>query len=106
MDAVDITAELTNISFAPSSTLMEIIQNVRQIISTIAGTVPMDRDFGLSPDYLDMPINQARGYIADDIVTKIKKYEPRAEVVEVLFTGDALTGQTKPTVRIRPVING
>lgn len=36
------------IDFAPSSEIAEILQNVRTILTTRLGSVPLERDFGLS----------------------------------------------------------
>mgnify|MGYP003423080626 CR=1 FL=1 len=98
---IEVTSTLGAVNFAPDSELMEVIQNVKTILSTPAGTVPLDRDFGLTQDYIDAPINQAKALFADDAVKKINKYEPRAVVDEILFSGDAITGNLKPTVRIK-----
>ena len=82
-------AEATiDIVFNPPDEVSEILQNVRTIISTRIGTVPLDRDFGLSWDAVDepLPIAQARMRLA--VIAAVKKYEPRAKVVSVELQDD------------------
>ena len=51
MTEYEITADASSINFAPASTTAEIIQNVRTILATRKGDVPLDREFGLSWDF-------------------------------------------------------
>jgi len=46
----------TNIVFGLAD-VAEVMQNVRIILTTRKGTVPLDRDFGISQEFLDSPIN-------------------------------------------------
>lgn len=98
---IEVGATAATIDLTPPTELAEIIQNVRTILQTIKTTVPLYRDFGLSGDAIDAPINKAKAIITDEIVTQVDKYEPRAQVVEVLFSGDATAGNLVPTVRIK-----
>ncbi|WP_282164358.1 GPW/gp25 family protein [Turicimonas muris] len=77
-----------DIVFNPPDVVSEILQNVRTIISTRIGTVPLDRDFGLSWDAVDepLPIAQVRMRLA--VIEAVKKYEPRAKVVSVELQDD------------------
>lgn len=43
------------ISFAPGTVAAEVLQNVRTILATRKGTVPLDRDFGLEWEHVDKP---------------------------------------------------
>lgn len=45
----------SDVNFAPETEVVEILQNVRTILATRKGSVPLDRDFGLSWQYLDAP---------------------------------------------------
>ena len=42
----------SQVDFAPSDEVREILQNVRTILSTRKGSVPLDRDFGLTWPFL------------------------------------------------------
>jgi len=79
-----------------------IIQNIRNIITTWRGSVPLDRDFGLDSSILDSPQNTVFALLQIDIMEQINKYEPRVEVLNVSFnSGDALNGEVCPLLRIR-----
>ena len=47
-----------DVDFNPASVVAEVLQNVRTILSTRKGSVPLDRDFGISWEYLDRPIGR------------------------------------------------
>lgn len=89
------------IDFAPATVVEEVLQNVRMIIATRAGTVPLDRDFGLSWAAVDAPISVARARVRHDVVEKIRRYEPRATVKGVQYDGrNAETGELLLSVDI------
>lgn len=92
--------ESTMISFSPSSEEEEILQNVRTILATVKGSIPLDRDFGIDASYLDEPIPVAKAKLASEIVTALKKYEPRVKVTSISFTGTE-DGILKPKVQVR-----
>lgn len=93
----------STIDFAPSTETAEILQNVRTIISTRKGSVPLDRDFGISWEHLDKPLPVARSLMQADVIDAIEQYEPRAKVLSVEFEGgveDELEGVLRPRVTI------
>lgn len=98
---IDVTAEMKDINFVPASEYGEILQNVRTIINTLKKTVPMDREFGINGEIIDLPIATAQAKITGEIVAAVSKYEPRAKVVSVSYEGKETDGQLLPTVRIR-----
>lgn len=87
-------------SFAPDNIYQEILQNVKAIITTIKGSVPLDRAFGISPDVIDEPINIARAKLSAEIVKAVKEFEPRANIRSINFSGDYENAQIKLNVRI------
>lgn len=105
MATLDITAELDRVDFAPASTTLEILQNVRTILTTARGSVPMDRDFGIDAEVVSMPIATAQAKLTADIIATVMKYEPRAKVKKIIYEGDEESGQIRPTVRIEVVEN-
>lgn len=89
------------VDFAPQNDVAEILQNVRTILATVVGSVPLDRDFGVSWDFVDMPIPKARIMIKQSIIEAIEKYEDRVTLQEVEFYGDSLDtmdGISRPRV--------
>jgi phage baseplate assembly protein W len=95
------TVNISSINLAPATTAEEVMQNVAVIISTPRGTVPLDRGFGLSQDYIDKPINVAKALMLSDIMETIPKYEPRAQVDGVTFEIDLTQpGKLVPKVEV------
>ncbi len=91
------------VDFKPVTVVAEILQNVRTILSTRKGSVPLDRDFGISWEYLDRPIDVAQMLMRSEIIDAVSKYEPRARVESVEFeasTEDVMDGILRPTVTI------
>lgn len=98
---VDITATLEGVDFAPASEAAEIIQNVKTILSTRRYDVPLDREFGLSADLVDQPLPRVKAKLTTEIISAIRKYEPRAAVTRVTFSAEGMDGVLKPQVRIK-----
>jgi phage baseplate assembly protein W len=99
MSAMDLSG--ANVTVDPNFTAIkqeEILRNVAVILSTPVGTVPWDRDFGVDFDVVDLPINKIKARYTVEVITKIKKYEPRAKVVKVTFEYVGTSGVIKPKV--------
>lgn len=99
MKVFDLTLRLGAISFAPANVQDEVIQNVRTILTTPKGSIPMDRDFGVSFP-LDDPTPRAQQLLNVEIIEAIERYEPRAKVTKVKWSANA-DGRLEPTVLIR-----
>jgi phage baseplate assembly protein W len=80
--------------------VMEVMQNVRTILTTRRGTVPLDRDFGISFEFLDSPINTTRAKAEQEIFLQLKKYEPRATLKQIMWEADVTSGQILPSVKV------
>lgn len=80
------TSQLKNINFAPKG-VEEIAQNCLTLIMTMKYEVAYDRTLGISPDYVDMPPQEAVTFIIAQIYKVIDEREPRAKVVDVNFLG-------------------
>lgn len=78
-----------------------VLQHVAVILSTVKGSVPLYRDFGLSEDILDLPVNVAKARLASEISEVLDKYEPRAKVLSVRFDNDKqMPGRLVPVVEV------
>lgn len=75
----------TDIDFSPQTLMAEVSQNLRSIITTPKHSVPMFRDFGLSENIVDSPMNEAAAKIKSEIIMACRKYEPRAKIKRVDF---------------------
>lgn len=91
------------IDFAPATEVEEILQNVRTILKTRIGTVPLHRSFGVSWEHVDKPLPVAKALMQAMVIEAIQAYEPRATVKSVTFpenTTDMMEGLLKAVVRI------
>lgn len=94
----------SQVDFVPSDEVREILQNVRTILSTRKGSVPLDRDFGLTWSHIDKPMPVAKMLMRSEVIDCIEKYEPRATVVSVDFDQtktDEMDGILKPRVVVQ-----
>ena len=98
--AVDVVAELGDVDFAPATEAKEILQNVKTILSTVKGSVPMDRAFGVDGIVTDLPVPAAQARMTSEIVAAVRTVEPRAKVVSVSYEGDENDGEVRPRVRL------
>lgn len=96
---VDLFGNAEKINYAPASVVEEVLQNVRVIVSTIKGTVPLYRSFGISGDIIDLPINQAKARFTNEIIQAVRKYEPRAKIERITFRGEN-TGELTPLLEV------
>lgn len=87
------------IDLAPKTTVEEVLQNVRTIISTIRYEIPLDRGFGIDGDVIDMPMQQAQAKMTQEIFRAVRQYEPRAIIESISFTGDA-SGKMVPKMEV------
>ena len=94
---------VNKIEFMPENVHKEILQNVITICTTLKGSVPMDRDFGISTKLIDEPVNVAKVRITSEIIQAVRKYEPRVRVTQVSFEGSNAETLT-PHVKVRIVI--
>lgn len=87
------------IDIAPKNDVNEILQNVRTILATTKGTIPLDRDFGIDGSVIDMPTMQAQAYLTNEIFQAIRRYEPRVSIDNITFDGE-ISGKLIPKVVI------
>jgi phage baseplate assembly protein W len=77
----------------------EVVQNVRTLLVTAPGTVPLARAMGTPQDVVDLPESIAGARLQADVVKAVRIYEPRVKVasVDVTATDD---GVLKATVNL------
>lgn len=93
---------LTDVEFNVRDELKDqddIMRCLRNLILTPAGSVPLDRDFGIDQSFLGQPLNVAQNTLAVEIMDKAARYEPRAVVLEVRLAS-SINGQIKAEVVI------
>lgn len=68
------------------------------------GEQALDREFGLNMECLSLPAEAAQAMLTAEIIRKTKKYEPRAEVLEVEYeTSHSQQGRIRPKVVVQIV---
>lgn len=80
----------------------EELADVKRCLETLfairAGSQPLDRDLGIDYDgILDYPVSVAENMLSLEIIEKVEKYEPRAEVQSIDFETD-LSGRVRARV--------
>lgn len=85
-----------------ASGLTALAQEIRTVLTTRKGSVPLDRDFGLDWNILDCPLHEVKTRYVADVTRQVEKYVPRVKVVEVDFktSGDAADGLVHPVVKV------
>lgn len=69
------------IQIMPKTEIEEVLQNIKTILSTYKGTVPLMRDFGINPNLIDqLQTESFKQKLKSEIITQIEKYEPRVKV--------------------------
>lgn len=99
MDITLLAGQTGDIDFAPASEYVEILQNIRTILATPVYSVPLDRSLGVNAEFVDMPLPIAQAKIGQEIVTAIRKYEPRVTVTRITWEADQ-DGILKPKVQV------
>ena len=70
------------ITFSAADTAEDVQRCIAVLLSTRAGSVAI----GLSWDFVDLPMEAAQAALTAEIVAKVAKYEPRAQVQNVTYT--------------------
>jgi len=87
-----------------ASGVEEILQNVRVILSTPRGSVPLDRTFGIRIELLDLPLPEAMAVYTGEASAAVRRWEPRARIASVDFRRDeagAVDGRLIPRVHLQ-----
>lgn len=93
--------DLKNIRFSERDAVRSVLQNIAVILSTPRGTVPLYREFGLDWSFMDKPMPLAKALMVAPVREAIERWEPRARVLDVSFSGDpARPGRLIPTVEV------
>lgn len=100
MDVSFVVGISSAVNLSPGNKYEEILQNIRTILATPVGSVPLDRDFGVDMSFIDRPLPKAQAEIASGIVSAIRTYEPRVSVKAITWTADA-DGVLRPKVTVR-----
>lgn len=101
IDDYIVTLNPKKINFMPENEVVEVLQNVYTILSTMKFAVPLYREFGTSAPYLDDPHAITKMKHTREVMEVVELYEPRVFVVEVLYYSDEIDGKIYPAVKVR-----
>lgn len=94
-------SDLGNIRLNEQNAVNAVLQNIALILSTPKGSVPFYRDFGISNEFVDMPIPVARARMISEVREAVETWEPRAAVTDIRFKGASLEpGKLMPVVEV------
>lgn len=79
--------------------LAELDRSLALLLSTREGTLPLDREFGINMDFLDLPPETAKSLYVAEITKKVAKFIPSVRVQEVRWSV-GVDGQLKSRVVI------
>ena len=90
------------IIWAPATVGEEVAQNVRTLLKTEPGSVPLARAMGTPQDALDTPQSVAGARLQADVIRAVRTYEPRVKVkrVRVTATADGVLAATAEHERV------
>lgn len=95
---------LKNIRWEENDFVSDVLQNIAVILATPKGSVPLDREFGLSTTMLDKPTPIAQKALIAEVREAIERWEPRARFVSMRFEGRIdQPGTLWPTVEVEIV---
>lgn len=72
--------------------LAGLAQEVRTVITTRKGSVPLDRDFGVDWAVIDRPVGAVLPAYIADVAMQIERYVPRVRVVSVTYESSTNRG--------------
>lgn len=85
--------------YADANLIDDLRKNINTLFGTPEGTVPGDRHFGISWDFVGMPGPVVQNLLSLEIIEKVDEYEPRLTVLNISFEHDQ-NGQIKALVRL------
>ena len=97
---ITISSEVTNNVVLGVKGYADIIQCGQTLLSTIKGTVFLDRRLGLSHNVIDQPLNEM-GKLYQETYLAFEKHEPRIEILEIRTKPNHLDGSAEIIVKGR-----
>ena len=73
-------------------------EQVETLLSTVAGTIPLDRGLGIDDSFIDKPTEAAQSLYVAEVAEKIPRYIPTLSVDSVNFTAAANDGKVTAKV--------
>ena len=100
------TRQKRELTLAPKTELDAKVQELYILICTIQGECPLYRDFGVSNDYLHMPVNAAETALTLAITEALRRYMPGVTLDNIRFERDevsAMKGILNPILEVSDI---
>lgn len=81
----------------------DIIECLANLYATKVGTQPLDREFGISAEYVGQPMDVFENEYALEVIEKTERYESRVKVADVTFEVDVNQGKIVPVIKITQI---
>lgn len=82
--------------------MAELDRQISLLLSTRAGTMPLDREFGIEMDFLDRPPEIAKSLYTAEVTKKVTTFIPTVRVQQITWM-QTDSGKLKPKVVITSV---
>lgn len=82
------TSRVPKLTFFPETAEDDLVQRIYCLLSTVKGTVPCYRDFGLSSEWLHRPINAVQSLYATQVAQALAAYLPDVKLLRIRFDND------------------
>ena len=96
--------DVRRVNWFPESVIEEILQNVAVLITTVRGSVVLDRSLGIDARFIDEPSPRGMMKASIFLLETIQDYESRVHVQKIDFEPNldaALDGKLYPRVVVR-----
>lgn len=69
-----------------SGAAAELDARLSLLLTTREGTMPLDREFGIAMDFLDLPPETAKSLYTAEVTKKVAKFIPEVRVKEIQWS--------------------
>ncbi len=100
------TSVKRELTLAPKSETDAKVQELYILVNTIMGECPLYRDFGISNDYLHMPVIAAQTAFTLAVTEALRKYMPDVQLDNIRFetnTLKAMAGEIHPVLEVSDI---
>lgn len=100
---VEINTEKLILNFDYNSSEIDDIKRcLMTLYGTKAGQQPLDREFGLTSNFIGTPLEVCKNLFALEVIEKTEIYEPRVQVIDVTYKEDYDNGYLEPIILLGP----
>ena len=93
------------LTLAPETEAEARAQEIWILLTTVMGECPLYRDFGISSEYMHMPVSMVETALTMAITDAFRKYLPEVELMDIRFeaSGDPSRGILVPVLEVNDI---